>query len=57
VATIGISVLAHGLTARPLTDRYVRWYASHPREMLPPMESVPAASHRLRKPRAPAEPA
>ena len=52
VATIGISVLAHGFTARPLTDRYVRWYASHPREQLPPMESVPAASHRWRKPRA-----
>ena len=57
VATIGISVLAHGLTARPLTNRYVRWYASHPREQLPPMESVPAASHRWRKPRARAEPA
>ena len=57
VATIGISVLAHGLTARPLTNRYVRWYASHPREQLPPMESVPAASHRWRKPRARTEPA
>jgi sodium/hydrogen antiporter len=53
VATIGISVLAHGLTARPLTNRYVRWYESHPREQLPPMESVPAASHRLRNPRRP----
>lgn len=49
VATIGISVLAHGLTAQPLTDRYVRWYASHPREQRPRMESVPAAPHRLRK--------
>jgi sodium/hydrogen antiporter len=58
VATIGISVFAHGLSARPLTDRYVRWYASHPREELPPMESVPAATHRWRKPRPPtAEPA
>jgi NhaP-type Na+/H+ or K+/H+ antiporter len=55
VATIGISVLAHGLTARPLTDRYVRWYESHPREQPPAMESVPAASHRLRKPSARAE--
>jgi sodium/hydrogen antiporter len=54
VATIGISVFAHGLSARPLTNRYVRWYASHPREQLPPMESVPAATHRWRKPRAPA---
>ena len=54
VATIGISVFAHGLTSRPLTNRYVAWYASHPREQLPPMESVPAAWHRPRKPRAPA---
>jgi sodium/hydrogen antiporter len=54
VATIGISVFAHGLTARPLTDRYVGWYASHPREELPPMESVPAAAHRWREPRPPA---
>ena len=50
VATIGISVFAHGLTARPLTNRYVLWYSSHPREQLPPMESVPAPSHRWRKP-------
>jgi sodium/hydrogen antiporter len=54
VATIGISVFVHGLSARPLTNRYVGWYASHPREELPPMESVPAATHRSRKPRAPA---
>jgi NhaP-type Na+/H+ or K+/H+ antiporter len=58
VATIGISVFVHGLSAQPLTNRYVGWYASHPREELPPMESVPAATHRWRKPRAPAaEPA
>ena len=30
VATIGISVFAHGMTSRPLTGRYVGWYASHP---------------------------
>jgi NhaP-type Na+/H+ or K+/H+ antiporter len=54
VATIGISVFVHGLTARPLTNRYVGWYASHPREQLPPMESVHAAPHRWRTPRAPA---
>jgi NhaP-type Na+/H+ or K+/H+ antiporter len=53
VATIGISVFAHGLSSRPLTNRYVRWYASHPREQPPPMESVHAPSHRWRKPRAP----
>ena len=50
VATIGLSVFAHGLTAQPLTDRYVRWYASHPREALPPMETVPAAPQRWRTP-------
>jgi sodium/hydrogen antiporter len=53
VATIGISVFAHGLTAQPLTNRYVGWYASHPREQLPSMESVPAARHRWRKPQTP----
>ena len=57
-ATIGISVVAHGLSSRPLTNRYVGWYGSHPREQPPPMESVTAAAHRWRKPRAPAaEPA
>jgi sodium/hydrogen antiporter len=58
VATIGISVFAHGLSSRPLTNRYVGWYASHSCDELPPMESVHAATHRWRKPRAPAaEPA
>jgi sodium/hydrogen antiporter len=54
VATIGISVYAHGLSALPLTDRYVRWYASHPRDEPPRMESVPAAHIRLRGPQTPA---
>jgi NhaP-type Na+/H+ or K+/H+ antiporter len=31
VATIALSVVAHGLSAGPLTARYGRWYASHPR--------------------------
>ena len=48
--TIALSVYAHGLTARPLTERYVRWWNSHPRDALPAMESVPAAEHRLRVP-------
>ena len=30
--TVGLSVLAHGLTAAPLADRYARWYEQHPRE-------------------------
>jgi sodium/hydrogen antiporter len=51
-ATIALSVYAHGLTARPLTDRYVRWWNSHPGESQPAMESVPAAEHpwRVRPP-------
>lgn len=39
-ATVTLSVYAHGLSARPLTNRYVRWYESHPRDELPRMESV-----------------
>jgi sodium/hydrogen antiporter len=48
--TIALSVYAHGLTARPLTERYARWWNSHPRDALPTMESMPAAEHRLRVP-------
>jgi NhaP-type Na+/H+ or K+/H+ antiporter len=48
--TIALSVYVHGLTARPLTERYTRWWNSHPRDALPTMESVPAAEHRLRIP-------
>ncbi len=32
--TIGLSVLAHGLTAAPLANRYAAWYESHPRDAL-----------------------
>lgn len=48
--TIALSVYAHGLTATPLTERYTRWWNSHPRDARPTMESVPAAEHRLRTP-------
>jgi sodium/hydrogen antiporter len=50
VATIGISVYVHGLSARPLTERYVGWYRSHPREQAPSMESKPAHDLRWRRP-------
>jgi hypothetical protein len=51
-------VLAHGLTAAPLADRYARWYEQHPREQAPPMESAPAEVTRPRGPaRHAAEPA
>ena len=39
VVTVGLSVLAHGLTAAPLADRYADWYESHPRDELPALES------------------
>jgi NhaP-type Na+/H+ or K+/H+ antiporter len=48
--TVGLSVVAHGLTAAPLADRYARWYEQHPREQAPPMESVPAEVARPRGP-------
>jgi sodium/hydrogen antiporter len=48
--TVGLSVLAHGVTAAPLADRYARWYEQHPREQAPPMESVPAEVTRPRGP-------
>jgi sodium/hydrogen antiporter len=46
--TIGLSVIAHGVTAAPLARRYARWYESHPRDQRPGMESVPAPDHRTR---------
>ncbi len=54
--TVGLSVLAHGLSAAPLADRYARWYHSHPRDRLPAMESAPVAAHRARGPVAPLPP-
>lgn len=52
--TIALSVLAHGITARPLTDRYARWYAAHPRGQRA-MESVDVAPLPVRWQRAPAD--
>jgi sodium/hydrogen antiporter len=37
--TIGLSVLAHGLTAAPLANRYATWFESHPRDALAGLES------------------
>jgi NhaP-type Na+/H+ or K+/H+ antiporter len=53
VFTIVLSVYAHGLSAKPLTDRYASWYWAHARDRLPRMESVHAPSQRWRLPRAP----
>jgi sodium/hydrogen antiporter len=47
-ATIGLSVLAHGITAAPFADRYSAWYERHPRAHVPPMESGPAPPVRVR---------
>jgi sodium/hydrogen antiporter len=33
--TVGLSVLAHGVTAAPLADRYARWAVRHGREEAP----------------------
>ena len=46
--TVGLSVLAHGLSAAPLADRYARWYEQHPRDKAPPMESAPTDVTRAR---------
>ena len=46
--TVGLSVFAHGLTAAPLADRYASWFARHPREEAPPLESAPAEVTRPR---------
>ena len=47
--TIVLSVYLHGLSAKPLTDRYARWYREHPVDRLPSMESVPAPHQRWRR--------
>jgi NhaP-type Na+/H+ or K+/H+ antiporter len=49
--TVGLSVIAHGLTAAPLAGRYGRWYARHPRQKAPGMESAPT---KVTRPRGPA---
>lgn len=50
--TVGLSVLAHGLSAAPLAARYARWFARHPPEMERAAAEVPrprgAAWHHLR---------
>jgi NhaP-type Na+/H+ or K+/H+ antiporter len=48
-ATVGLSVLVHGVTAAPLARRYASWFASHPPDAMPAMESVPAGTHRWRR--------
>jgi NhaP-type Na+/H+ or K+/H+ antiporter len=54
VFTIVASVYAHGLSARPLVDRYASWFHTHPEDRRPPMESVQAPHQRWRN-RTPSE--
>ncbi len=57
VITIGLSVLAHGLTAAPLANRYAAWFESHPRDAPPELESRSTTHVRWRTPaKASAEP-
>ncbi|HEY2654722.1 MAG TPA: sodium:proton antiporter, partial [Solirubrobacteraceae bacterium] len=45
--TIGLSVIAHGITAAPLAKRYASWYESHP-DQRTQMERLPVAEPRVR---------
>jgi NhaP-type Na+/H+ or K+/H+ antiporter len=47
--TIGLSVLAHGLTAAPLANRYASWHESHPREASPTFEGSEVKDVRWRR--------
>ena len=49
VFTILASVVAHGLSAAPLTARYASWYRAHPEDGRPVMEAVPAPDQRWRR--------
>jgi NhaP-type Na+/H+ or K+/H+ antiporter len=53
VITIGLSVLAHGVTAAPLANRYASWFESHPRGNEPKLESKSSTHVRWRTPAAP----
>jgi NhaP-type Na+/H+ or K+/H+ antiporter len=48
--TVGLSVLAHGVSAAPLVDRYVRWFESTTDQRPPLMETERAHEHRHRLP-------
>ena len=48
--TVGLSVLAHGVSAAPLVDRYVRWFEAASELGPTAMETRPAHEHRLRHP-------
>jgi len=43
--TIGLSVLAHGVSAAPLGRRYARWFAEHPRPQTLRVETGTTSRH------------
>ena len=45
--TIGLSILAHGVTAAPLARRYSAWYAAHPRPARVESGEVPEVRWRV----------
>ena len=53
VATVGLSILLHGLTAAPLAARYATWFESHPKDDVPALESRSATHVRWRDPEMP----
>jgi len=46
--TVGLSVLAHGVSAAPLVNRYVKWFKAASELGPTEMEARPAHEHRLR---------
>jgi NhaP-type Na+/H+ or K+/H+ antiporter len=46
--TIGLSVLAHGLSAAPLASRYASWFGAHPPGPTAAVESLPGRDVRWR---------
>ncbi len=47
--TVGVSVLAHGVSAAPLARRYGRWYEAHRDDVGSTMESAPVEHHPTRR--------
>jgi sodium/hydrogen antiporter len=54
--TVGLSVLAHGISAAPLANRYARWFERQARRKAPPMESASTDVTRARGPEPPRPP-
>jgi NhaP-type Na+/H+ or K+/H+ antiporter len=46
--TVGLSVLAHGVSAAPLVNHYVKWFKTASEHGITEMETRPTHEHRLR---------